>query len=84
MMTPSALLKTKLLESGEPICAGCWSELKSDWQAQMAEVLGEAGLAVPAETPFLSTGKRGVHSEHMGFILAEMQHLQRAYPGGVW
>ena len=50
----------------------------------MAEVLGEAGLAVPAETPFLSTGKRGVHSEHMGFILAEMQHLQRAYPGGVW
>jgi len=61
-----------------------WSELKSDWQAQMAEVLGEAGLAVPAEAPFLSTGKRGVHSEHMGFILAEMQHLQRAYPGGVW
>ncbi|WP_038218198.1 1,2-phenylacetyl-CoA epoxidase subunit PaaC [Xenophilus azovorans] len=61
-----------------------WSELKSDWQAQMVEVLGEAGLAVPAETPFLSTGKRGVHSEHMGFILAEMQHLQRAYPGGVW
>lgn len=61
-----------------------WSELKSDWQAQMAEVLGEAGLPVPAETPFLSTGKRGVHSEHMGFILAEMQHLQRAYPGGVW
>jgi len=61
-----------------------WSELKGDWQAQMAEVLGEAGLPVPAETPFLSTGKRGVHSEHMGFILAEMQHLQRAYPGGVW
>jgi ring-1,2-phenylacetyl-CoA epoxidase subunit PaaC len=61
-----------------------WSELKSDWQAQMAEVLGEASLPVPADTPFLSTGKRGVHSEHMGFILAEMQHLQRAYPGGVW
>jgi len=61
-----------------------WSELKSDWQAQMAEVLGEAGLPVPADTPFLSSGKRGVHSEHMGFILAEMQHLQRAYPGGVW
>ena len=33
---------------------------------------------------FLSTGKRGVHSEHMGFILAEMQHLQRSFPGGVW
>ena len=33
---------------------------------------------------FVSTGSRGVHSEHMGFILAEMQHLQRAYPGGRW
>ena len=44
----------------------------------------EAGLVLPAPVPFLSTGKQGVHSEHMGFILAEMQHLQRSYPGGVW
>ena len=34
--------------------------------------------------PFRSTGKRGVHTEHMGFLLAEMQHLQRSYPGAVW
>ncbi len=61
-----------------------WSELRADWDSQMAEVLAEAGLPVPAASRFLSTGKRGVHSEHMGFILAEMQHLQRAYPGGVW
>jgi len=61
-----------------------WSALKDAWHAEMAEILGEAGLALPAPVPFMSTGKRGVHSEHMGFVLAEMQHLQRAYPGGVW
>lgn len=61
-----------------------WSELQPAWQARMRQVLDEAGLPMPAATPFVSTGKSGVHSEHMGFILAEMQHLQRAYPGGVW
>lgn len=61
-----------------------WSELQAPWQAEMGGLLDEAGLAAPAPTPFLSTGKRGVHSEHMGLVLAEMQHLQRAYPGGAW
>jgi ring-1,2-phenylacetyl-CoA epoxidase subunit PaaC len=61
-----------------------WSELREPWLAEMAQILEEATLAQPAAVAFLSTGKRGVHSEHMGFILAEMQHLQRAYPGGVW
>jgi ring-1,2-phenylacetyl-CoA epoxidase subunit PaaC len=61
-----------------------WSELKDAWLAEMGALLDDAGLPMPATTPFLSTGKRGVHSEHMGFILTEMQYLQRAYPGGVW
>ena len=61
-----------------------WSELKDAWLAEMTALVGEAGLAVPANVPFLSTAKTGVHSEHMGFILAEMQYLQRAYPGGTW
>ena len=61
-----------------------WSELRAPWLAEMQQVLDEAGLAMPAETAFLSTGKQGRHSEHMGFILAEMQHLQRSFPGGVW
>ena len=43
-----------------------------------------AGLALPNASGFRSTGTRGVHSEHMGFILTEMQHLQRSFPGGVW
>jgi ring-1,2-phenylacetyl-CoA epoxidase subunit PaaC len=60
------------------------SELRDAWRAQIAAVLAEAALEVPADTPFVSTGSRGVHSEHMGFILAEMQHVHRAYPGGRW
>ena len=61
-----------------------WSELADDWQAEVLPVLDEAGVAPPAPRAFRSTGKRGVHSEHMGYILAEMQHLQRSHPGGVW
>ena len=61
-----------------------WGDLSDPWDAGMAELLGEAGLDIPKPTKFVSTGKRGVHSEHMGFLLAEMQHLQRSFPGGVW
>jgi ring-1,2-phenylacetyl-CoA epoxidase subunit PaaC len=50
----------------------------------MRSVLDEAGLELPAESAFRSTGKLGRHSEHMGYILADMQFLQRAFPGGVW
>jgi ring-1,2-phenylacetyl-CoA epoxidase subunit PaaC len=61
-----------------------WGDLKDAWLAEMVQIFDEAGLVLPAAVAFLSTGKTGVHSEHMGFILAEMQQLQRAYPGGVW
>ena len=61
-----------------------WSSLREPWQAEMAEILGEVNLAAPKESSFRSTGRCGVHSEHMGYILAEMQHLQRAFPGGAW
>jgi len=61
-----------------------WDQLREPWFAEMQQVLDAAGLAAPAEAKFRSTGKQGVHSEHMGFVLAEMQHLQRAFPGGVW
>ena len=60
------------------------SELQAPWLAAMREVLDAAGLALPAASAFRSSGVRGVHSEHMGRLLAEMQHLQRAFPGGVW
>ena len=60
------------------------SELREPWLAEMREILGEAGLPLPKDAAFRSSGKRGVHSEHMGYILSEMQYLQRAFPGGAW
>ena len=58
--------------------------LKADWDAIVAPVFAEAGLQIPATGAFRSTGSRGMHSEHMGFLLAEMQTLQRSFPGGRW
>ena len=58
--------------------------LREAWEAEIASVFGECGLALPAAGAFVSTGTQGVHTEHLGRILAEMQYLQRAYPGGVW
>ena len=61
-----------------------WGLLQKQWLVQMESVLNAATLVAPKDSAFISTGKRGVHSEHMGYILAEMQHLQRSYPGGAW
>ena len=60
------------------------SELRADWQAAVKAVLADAQLSVPKDSPFRATGSRGVHSENLGYMLAEMQSLQRAYPGGKW
>ncbi|HEX5683252.1 MAG TPA: 1,2-phenylacetyl-CoA epoxidase subunit PaaC [Ideonella sp.] len=60
------------------------SELRDAWQAAVSAVLADAKLAQPKDSAFRSTGSRGVHSEHLGYMLAEMQHLQRSYPGGKW
>jgi ring-1,2-phenylacetyl-CoA epoxidase subunit PaaC len=60
------------------------SELRQGWEDELQAVLAEALLQPPQATPFRSTGRRGVHSEHMGYLLAEMQSLQRAHPGAVW
>jgi ring-1,2-phenylacetyl-CoA epoxidase subunit PaaC len=61
-----------------------WSSLRGAWEQAVLPVLEAATLKVPARTPFLSRGKEGRHSEHMGHLLAEMQYLQRAYPGARW
>jgi ring-1,2-phenylacetyl-CoA epoxidase subunit PaaC len=58
--------------------------LRVGWQAVVEPVFADAQLKVPATGAFRSTGSRGVHSEHLGYLLAEMQTLQRSFPGGVW
>ena len=60
------------------------SELRAGFDADMAALFAVAKLPPPKLGQYRSTGKRGVHSEHMGRILTEMQYLQRAFPGGVW
>ncbi len=54
------------------------------WQNRVKEILDEATLSLPSGTWMQQGGKDGIHSENMGFILAEMQFLQRAYPGMEW
>ena len=58
--------------------------LKSEWECQINQVLGEATLEMPEITHAMSGGRQGLHSEHLGYLLAEMQFLQRAYPGASW
>jgi ring-1,2-phenylacetyl-CoA epoxidase subunit PaaC len=59
-------------------------ELQPRWSARINEVLGEATLERPASARYPWHGKRGVHTEHLGHMLTEMQHLQRTYPGAKW
>jgi ring-1,2-phenylacetyl-CoA epoxidase subunit PaaC len=54
------------------------------WSAQVDADLKAATLSRPAEQPYPWHGKCGVHTEHLGHLLAEMQHLPRAYPGVRW
>jgi len=58
--------------------------LQPRWLARIDEVLQEATLVRPPAVPYQWHGKRGVHTEHLGHMLAEMQHLQRTYPGAQW
>jgi len=59
-------------------------ELASRWSTRIDEVLKEAILKRPASVEYPWHGKRGDHSEHLGYLLAEMQFLHRAYPGATW
>ncbi|MDQ7917533.1 1,2-phenylacetyl-CoA epoxidase subunit PaaC [Mesonia sp. MT50] len=59
-------------------------QLKDTYYKNVSEILEEATLDVPELKYFQKGGKKGIHSEHMGFILSEMQYMQRAYPGAKW
>jgi len=58
--------------------------VKAAWSKTVDEVLSEATLKRPEDGFMATGGRKGLHSEHMGFILAEMQHVTRAYPGAEW
>jgi ring-1,2-phenylacetyl-CoA epoxidase subunit PaaC len=58
--------------------------LKSNWGQKVKEVFVEATLPWPGEVFQQMGGKEGMHTEHLGYILAELQFMQRAYPGSEW
>ena len=55
-----------------------------DWRQDVEGVIAEATLQLPEDQWMASGGKQGRHSEHLGFLMAEMQFLQRSYPGATW
>ncbi len=59
--------------------------LRERWLARLENIFSEATLILPPATAWMQRGgKRGRHTEHLGYLLAEMQFLQRAYPGAQW
>ncbi len=58
--------------------------LRQAWESEVSAGLQEATLNVPDEVAYRTGGKRGLHTEHLGPMLAEMQYLQRMYPGQQW
>ena len=58
--------------------------LRPEWDRVVDAVLDEATLTRPNESWMQTGGRTGKHSEHLGYLLAEMQFLQRAYPGATW
>ena len=58
--------------------------LQTDWNQIVDAALQEASLQRPTAGGFVTTGKQGIHSEHLGFVLGEMQSLARAHPQATW
>ena len=74
-------------EDPDLIAAGICADpatLRAAWNQDVDAVLKDATLARPRDGWMQSGGRIGRHSEHLGHMLAEMQHLQRSYPGAKW
>jgi len=56
----------------------------SKWLTDVAAMVEEATLTLPQEQCMAEGGKQGIHTEHFGYLIAEMQYLPRAYPGVTW
>ncbi len=58
--------------------------IQEKWEVKVKTVFEEATLIFPENIFMQSGGKTGVHTEHLGYILTELQYLQRTYPGAEW
>lgn len=60
------------------------SSLKNEWTQKVTETFKEATLPIPENSYMQTGGKEGLHTEHLGFILTELQYMQRTYPASQW
>jgi len=76
-----ALYETEAVEDGFGVDV---ANLKDGWMQKVKNVFGDTTLPVPENVWMQSGGKEGMHTEYLGYILADMQFLQRAYPDCEW
>ena len=74
-------LEAGLVEAGVAVDR---SSLEAAWRHRIGELLAETGLHQPDDSWKVTGGREGIHTEHLGHMLGEMQFLQRAYPGLEW
>ncbi len=72
--------KLLIAEKIAPDMAG----VRKQWDATLKQILDDATIKIPERTFMMKSGRKGIHTEHLGFLLAEMQFMQRAYPGAKW
>ena len=58
--------------------------LRESWERRVTAVVEEATLRLPDVRQAMTRGRRGIHTEHLGYLLAEMQHLASSHPGATW
>lgn len=59
-------------------------DIQTKWLQTIQQITTQATLTIPSGTWFQKGGKQGNHTEHLGYMLADIQHLQRTYPGAQW
>ena len=74
-------LEQELADSGVGVDSAA---LKADWERSVRATLAEATLEEPAGDWSVGGGRRGMHTEHLGHMLSDLQFMQRAYPGLAW
>lgn len=60
------------------------TKLKDSYYKKINELLEEATLAIPESKYFQKGGKKGIHTEHLGYLLSDLQYMQRTYPNMDW
>ncbi|HLT32438.1 MAG TPA: 1,2-phenylacetyl-CoA epoxidase subunit PaaC [Aquaticitalea sp.] len=60
------------------------TKLKKDYYIKVNEILEEATLKIPETNYFQKGGKKGIHTEHLGYLLSDLQYMQRTYPNMEW